>query len=163
MTNPALQDPEALRVNLTLPTTTVRLGPLSFDGLAAFFGASLKDVLSSLLVAAPYQRPTGNGGIVDVYPLAIPEGEGAAIPIKLMGEIGFRNYRGLLVLIVPPAVAEVLQKELAAELAAKQAAGPRFVPGAAGGIVAEFAMRLTPGMKKEVPVGKWGVLGVEAS
>jgi hypothetical protein len=156
------RDPDAIRVNLTLPTTTIRLGPLAFDGLQALLGASLAEVLSPLLIGQVTQRSVEGGGVVDVYPLAIPEGEGASIPIKWMGEIGFRNYRGFLVLIVPPAVAEVVRVQLAGEIAKKEAVGPRFVQGIGGGIVAEFAVRLRPGMRKAVPVGAWGEIGVEA-
>lgn len=61
--------------------------------------------------------------MLDVYPLAIPEGEGLSIPVKLVGDLGFRNYRGLLVLIVPAAVAEVVRQELAEEIGAKEAVG----------------------------------------
>jgi hypothetical protein len=162
--NAALADlPDALRVNLTVPTTQVRLGPLSFDGLQAFLGLPLADVLSPLMRAPRHQRPGEAGAMLDVYPLAIPDGEGLSIPVKLVGDLGFRNYRGLLVLIVPAAVAEVVRQELAQEIAANEAAGPRFVeaPGG-GGFVAEFAVRLRPGMRKAVPLGKWGEIGVEA-
>ncbi len=56
--NPALaQAPDALRVNLTVPTTQVRLGPLSFDGLQAFLGVPLADLLSPLMGAPRHQRP----------------------------------------------------------------------------------------------------------
>ncbi|MFN9718187.1 MAG: hypothetical protein ACK58L_05795 [Planctomycetota bacterium] len=89
--NPALaQDRTALRVNLTVPTTAVRLGPFAFDGLKALIGMDLADVLASLMIGPRTQRPV-LGGVVDVYPLAIPDGEGLSVPIKLLGEIGFYN------------------------------------------------------------------------
>lgn len=158
------QAPDALHVNLTVPTTQVRLGPLSFDGLQAFLGVPLADVLAPLMRAPRHQRPGEAGAVLDVYPLAIPDGEGLTIPVKLLGGIGFRAFQGLLVLIVPAAVAEVLRRELAEEIAAHQAAGPRFVEAlGGGGFVAEFAVRLHPGMRKAVPLGKWGEIGVEAS
>ena len=162
--NPALaQAPDALRVNLTVPTTQVRLGPLSFDGLQAFLGVPLADLLSPLMHAPRHQRSGEAGAVLDVYPLAIPDGEGLSIPVKLVGDLGFRNYRGLLVLIVPAAVAEVVRQELAEEIVSKEAAGPRFVEALGGdGFVAEFAVRLRPGMRKAVPLGKWGEIGVEA-
>ncbi len=163
--NPALaQAPDALRVNLTVPTTQVRLGPLSFDGLQAFLGVPLADLLSPLMRAPRHQRTGDAGAVLDVYPLAIPDGEGLSIPVKLVGDLGFRNYRGLLVLIVPAAVAEVVRQELAGEIAVKEAVGPRFVEAlGGGGYVAEFAVRLRPGMRKAVPLGKWGEIGVEAA
>lgn len=162
--NAALRnDPRALRVNLTVPTTTVRLGPLAFDGLKALLGVDLDGVLSPLMIAHRHQRPIPSGGMVDVFPLAIPEGEGMSIPIKLFGEVGFRNVQGFLVLVLPPAVAEVVQAQLAPEIAAKMAAGPRFIQGSAGGIVAEFAVRLVPGMRKAIPLGTAGEIGLEAA
>lgn len=162
--NPALRDdPRALRVNLTVPTTTVRLGPLAFDGLKALLGVDLGEVLAPLQVAARHQRPLPAGGMVDVFPLAIPEGEGMTIPLKLFGEVGFRNLGGFLVLILPPAVAELVAQQLAQELAQKMAAGPRFIQGSSGGIVAEFAVRLAPGMRKCIPLGTMGEIGLEAA
>ena len=162
--NAALRDdPGALRVNLTVPTTTVRVGPLAFDGLKAFLGADLTELLGPLMVGARHARATPSGAMIDVYPLALPEGEGLSVPIRLMGEVGFRNLRGLLVLIVPPAVAEVVRAQLADELAEGSAAGPRFRESDGGSIVAEFAVWLRPGMRKAVPLGGWGELGVEAA
>lgn len=161
--NPALRDPGALRVNLTVPTTSVRLGPFQFDGLQALVGVPLADLLSPLLRDRVFQRTAETGGVLDVYPLAIPDGEGLLIPVKLLGEVGFRNLKGLLVLVVPAAVAELVRERLGEELAAKHAAGPRFVTGASGGLVAEFAVRLRPGMRKAVPVGTLGEFGVEAA
>lgn len=50
-------------------------------------------------------------------------------------------------LIVPAAVAEVVRQERAEEIAANEAAGPRFVEAlGGGGFVAEFAVRLRPGI-----------------
>jgi hypothetical protein len=156
------QDPDALRVNLTAPSTAVKLGPFSFDGLKALVGMDLADALAPLMVGPRFQRP-GPSGVVDVYPLAIPDGEGLTIPIKLMGEVGFYNLRQLLVLVVPPAVVDVVGAQLAAEIAAGQALGPRFRTGGSGGSVAEFAVRLRPGMRKAVPLGRLGEIGVEAA
>jgi hypothetical protein len=84
------------------------------------------------------------------------------VPIKLLGEIGFYNLRSLLVLVVPVAAMDVVKAQLAAEIAAGEAAGPRLRAGAGGGTVAEFAVKLKPGMRKAVPLGTWGEIGVEA-
>ncbi|MDP2305101.1 MAG: hypothetical protein Q8P18_03660 [Pseudomonadota bacterium] len=160
--NAALRaDPTALRVNLTVPTTAVRIGPFSFDGLKALVGMDLAEALAPLMIGPKYQRP-GGSGVVDVYPLAIPEGEGLSLPVKLMGELGFYNLSGALVLIVPPAVVDVVTAQLATEIAAGEALGPRFTAGASGGTVAEFAVRLRAGMRKAVPLGRFGEIGVEA-
>ena len=157
---PAKRD-GALCFDLTLPSTVIRLGPVSIDAVRAALGVDLADILSSLMRGPKSQRTSG-AGVVDVYPVAIPQGEGISIPVKRLGEIGLRNVQSLLVLIVPAAVAEVVREQLAAEIAAKQAAGPRFREGA-GGYNAEFAVRLKPGMRKAVPLGALGELGVEAA
>jgi hypothetical protein len=65
--------------------------------------------------------------VLDVYSLASPEGDGLSIPVKLVGDLGFRNYHRLLVLIVLVALADVVRRELAEEIASNEAAGPRFV------------------------------------
>ena len=107
--NPALaQDRTVLRVNLTVPTTAVRLGPFAFDGLKALIGMDLADVLASLMIAPRTHRPV-LGGVVDVYPLAIPDGEGLSVPIKLLGEIGFYNLKSLLGLVVPVAAMDMVK------------------------------------------------------
>ena len=97
------RDPVALRVNLTVPTTAVCLGPFAFNGLKALLGVDLADVLAPMMIGPKTQRPV-LGGLVDAYPLAIRdgEGEGLTVPIKLMGKLGFYNLRSLLVLVVPP-------------------------------------------------------------
>lgn len=161
--NPALRDASALKVNLTVPSTKLRLGPVAIDGLAAFLGVDLASVLAPLLREAPTTRTLPGGGVVDVYPLAIPEGEGLSVPIKHVGDLGFRNFQSFLVLIVPLAIAEPLRERLSEEIASKQAAGPRFVHGSGGSVIAEFAVMLKPGMKKAIPLGTWGELGVEAA
>ena len=159
--NPALaQDPRALRVNLTAPSTQVRVGPFQFDGVKALIGMDLADALAPMMIGPRVQR-TGPTGTVDVYPLAIPDGEGLSIPIKFVGEVGFRNLSSLLVLIVPPALAEVVAAQFATEIASGDARS-RLWTGATGLQVAEFAIRLRPGMRKAVPLGRFGEIGVEA-
>lgn len=71
--------------------------------------------------------------------------------------------RSLLILMVPPALAEVVAGQLAAELAAGDAKGPRLNTTPAGASVMEFALRLRPGMRKVVPLGRFGEIGVEAA
>ena len=162
--NPALaQQPGVLRCNLSLPSTRIRLGPISIDGVEALLGVSLADILGPLMPAPRFTRTTETGGEVDVYPLAIPDGEGASVPVKHVGEIGMRNYRGYLVLILPAGLAEVMREQLADEIRNKRAAGPRPARGTDGSLVVEFAIALRPGMRKVVPLGTWGELGVEAA
>ncbi|MFZ5480651.1 MAG: hypothetical protein ACOZNI_28065 [Myxococcota bacterium] len=162
--NPLLRDlPDALRVNLTVPSTTVRLGPIAFDALKTMLGVDLGEVLAPLMVAARHQRPLPGGGVLDVFPLAIPEGEGLTVPIRMFGELGFKNMHGFLLLILPAALAEVVQAQLAQEIVDKLAAGPRFNYGTNGGYVCEFAVRLVPGMRKAIPLANLGEIGVEAA
>ena len=63
---------------------------------------------------------------------------------------------------MPVAAMDVVTAQLAGEIAAEEAAGPRLRPGSHGGTVAEYAVRLKPGMRKAVPLGSFGELGVEA-
>jgi hypothetical protein len=161
--NPALaQDPRALRVNLTAPTTAIRIGPFSFDGLKALLGFELAELLGPMMVGPKFQRPI-LGGVIDLYPLAIPNGEGLTIPVKLVGGVGFRNLHGALVLQVPPAMVDLVRAQLATELANGEALGPANNDNGAGGTVTEFALRLRPGMRKAIPLGTWGELGLEAA
>lgn len=57
---------------------------------------------------------------------------------------------------------DVVAAQLAADIAAQIAAGPRLRAGSSGGTVAEYAVRLKPGMRKAVPLGGFGEMGVEA-
>jgi hypothetical protein len=151
-----------LRINLCVPTTAVRIGPLRFDGLQALLGLPLREVLAPLLAGEVYQRDTPTG-VIDVYPLALPSGEGLTLPVRLLGEVGFRNEQGLLVLIVPVALAEVVRQQLADEISSRHAAGPRMARGADGAPVAEFGVRLRSGARKVIPIGGFGEIGVEAA
>ena len=162
--NPELaRQPGALCFNLSLPSTRVRLGPIAIDGVEALLGVSLVHVLDPLMPAPRFTRPTEAGGEVEVYPLAIPDGEGVSVPIKHAGEVGLRNHRGYLILILPAGLAEVMRDQLAEEIRNKRAAGPRAARGTDGSLVVEFAIALRPGMKKTIPLGSFGELGVEAA
>lgn len=161
--NPALaNDPEALRVDLTLPSSRVSFGALSLDPVQLLLGRPLSEILGSLMRGPQSRRTTPTGAALDVFPLAIPDGEGLSFPVRLQGEVGFRNHRGLLVLIVPAAVSEAVREQLAEELAQKTAAGPRLSQGSAGPI-AEYAFRLRPGARKSIPLGTYGEIGIEAA
>ncbi len=159
--NAALARDCPLRVNLTVPMTAVSLGPIAFDGLKAVIGMDLADVLTLLMIGPRTQRPV-LGGVVDVYPLAISDGEGLSVPIKLIGEIGFYNLKSPLVRFVPVAAMDVVRAQHAVEIAASEAAGLLLRAGVSGGTVPDFAVRLKPGMRKAVPLGTLGELGVEA-
>ena len=162
--NPALaQRPGVLRFNLSLPSTRLRFGPIAIDGMEALLGFSLAQILEPLMLGPRYTRQTASGGEVEVYPLAIPDGEGLSVPIRRVGEIGLRNHKSYLILILPPALSELMREQLAEDIAARRAAGPRPARGSDGGLVVEFAIALRPGMRKVIPLGQYGELGVEAA
>lgn len=162
--NPALaRQPGVLRCNLCLPSTRLRLGPMSFDGVEALLGVSLARVLEPLMPEPRFTRTNDVGAEIDVYPLAIPDGEGISMPIRHIGEIGFRNHRSFLILILPAALSEVMREQLAEDIRQKRAAGPRPARGTDGSLVVEYAIALRPGMRKAIPLGGFGELGIEAA
>ena len=162
--NPGLASrPGVLRCNLSLPSSRVGLGPISVDGVELLLGFSLSEILDPLMPAPRFSRINEAGAEVDVYPLAIPDGEGVTIPVKAVGEVGCRNFKGYLILIIPLTLSELMRQQLAEEIQAKRAAGPRPARGTDGAPVCEFAIALRPGMKKVVPLGSFGELGIEAA
>ena len=149
----------AIRVTRAMPVTRIGFGPFSFDPLEEMIGAKLVDLLEPLMVGPVARRPSVAGPAVEVFPLALPEGEGASIPLGQWGEVGFRNDRGLLVLTVPWGMAGWLRQKL----------GDAVVRGPVAGLsadgtarVAEAWVRLRPGMRAGVPLGALGECGVEA-
>ncbi len=149
----------AVRVNLTVPVTRVGVGPFQFDPLEQLIGAKLTDLLEPLLVGPVTRRPSDAGAAVEVYPLALPDGEGASIPLGPWGEVGFANRGGLLVLTVPWSMAGWLRQRLGDAIVRGPVAG-LSIDGAAR--VAEAWVRLRPGMRASVPLGVIGECGVEA-
>ena len=87
-----------IRVDLTLPVLSFGFGPFQFDPLTKFLGCPFEELVESLLVAPPFRRAGPSGGQIDVYPLALPDGEGASVPLGSFGHAAFNNVRGLLVL-----------------------------------------------------------------
>ena len=57
---------------------------------------------------------------------------------------------------------DVVTPQLAAEIATGDAPGRRMRVGSSGGHVAEYAVRLKPGMRKALSLGSFGELGMEA-
>ena len=152
-------DAHAIRLRLTLPVTRFGFGPLAFDPVEQFLGVSVRDVLDSLLEAEPYKRPSSGGTAIEVFPLALPPGEGAFVPFGQFGELGFRNDDGLLALTVPISMVRLLKTQ----------AGPMLVRGperrlSADGTstVAESWLRLRPGSRAAMPLGMLGEMGLEA-
>lgn len=149
----------SVRVNLTMPVTRLGFGPLSFDPVEQMIGAPLTDILESLLVSAPYRRPSEAGAAIEVYPLALPDGEGASVPLGQWGEIGFCNERGLLVLTVPLFAGKWIEQRFAGALV-----GPPRQRLSHDGTarVVDYRVRLRAGMRAAFPLGVMGEVGVEA-
>ncbi len=149
----------AIRVNVTLPVTRVGFGPFSFDPVEQMIGAPVADILESLMTGPVTRRPSATGPAVEVYPLALPRGEGASIPLGQWGEVGFRNEDGLLVLTVPMQARRWVQERLAEAIAF----GP--VPGLSSdgrARVVDYGLALHPGMAACMPLGALGEIGIEA-
>lgn len=149
----------AIRVNLTVPVTRIGFGPFSIDPLEQMLGAKLVDLLEPLMTGPVTRRPSVTGPAVEVYPLALPDGEGASIPLAQWGEVGFYNEGGLLALTVPWGMAGWLRERLGDAVVRGPEAGVS-VDGSAR--VAKAWVRLRPGMRASVPLGAFGEAGVEA-
>jgi hypothetical protein len=149
----------AIRVNLTVPVTRIGFGPFSIDPLEQMIGAKLVDLLEPLMIGPVTRRPSATGPAVEVYPLALPDGEGASIPLAQWGEVGFYNEGGLLALTVPWGMAGWLRERLGATIVRGPDAGVS-VDGSAR--VAKAWVLLRPGMRASVPLGAFGEVGVGA-
>lgn len=150
----------AIRFRLVLPVTRLGVGVFSFDALEQLVGAPIADLLEPMMTGPAQRRPSAAGAGVDVYPLALPEGEGMTIPLGQFGELGFANRDGLLELTVP------LRAEawLTAKLGAALVRGPErglSLDGAAR--VSRVWIRVAHGVRASVPLGTFGEAGVEAS
>ena len=151
-------DPDrSIRFLLTVPVTRFGVGPFSIDPVEQLIGCPLADILEPLRVGPIERRPSASGTAVEVHPLALPEGEGLAIPLGQFGEVGLRNRSGLLELTVPAAWGERLARRLGAALVR----GP--VRGEGSAALAVCLVRLAPGMGAALPLGALGELGVETA
>ena len=149
---------EAIRFNLVLPTAKMGFGPFSFDPIEQAIGAPVIDILESLMTGNVTQRPSASGPAVDVYPLALPDGEGLTIPLGRWGELGFRNECGLLVLTVPLPAATWVQSRLANSIER----GPEHLLSQdCTARIARFWLRLQTGMSAAFPLGVLGEIGME--
>lgn len=148
----------AIRFNLVLPAAKLGFGPFSIDPIEQLIGTPVADILESLMVGPITQRPSQAGPAVDVYPLALPEGEGLTLPLGRWGELGFFNHDGLLVLTVPLPAATWVQRKLAAAIVG----GPEeLLSQDSTARVARFALRLQAGMSAAFPLGVLGEIVLE--
>jgi hypothetical protein len=144
----------AIRVDVTVPVTMFGFGPFAFDALEQMIGTKLADLLAPLMVGPVSARPSAAGPAVEVYPLALPSGEGATIPLGAMGEVGVANDGGLIV--AHGAVVDGVVGGAARRGALVRGPEPALsLDGAAR--VAKLWVRLRPGMRATVPLGECGV------
>ncbi len=149
-----------IRVNLTLPVTRIGLGPFSFDPLEQLIGAKVADLLEPLMTAPVSRRPSESGAAVEVYPLALPDGEGATIPLGQFGELAFANDDGVLVLTVPWSMAGWLRQRFGDAIVR----GPEAAMALEGEArVARVWVRLRPGMRVSLALATVGEVAVEAA
>lgn len=149
----------AIRFLLTVPVTRIGIGPFSFDPLEQLIGCPLADLLEPLRVGPIERRPSTSGTAVEVHPLALPEGEGLAIPLGQFGEVGLANDHGLLALTVPAAWGA----RLAGRLGTALVRGPertRSLDGAAEVVTCWAGLRA--GLRAALPLGAIGDIGVQA-
>jgi hypothetical protein len=139
-----------------VPVTRFGVGPFSIDPVEQLIGCPLADLLEPLRVGSIERRPSASGTAVEVHPLALPEGEGLAIPLGQFGSVGFRNDRGLLELTVPGAWGERLARRLGSALV------QRTVGVEGNAAVAVCSVRLPAGRVLALQLGALGELGVEA-
>ena len=149
-----------IRFNLVLPSAKLGFGPIRFDPLAEVIGAPVADILESLMTGPVTQRPSQAGPAVDIYPLALPDGEGLTLPLGRWGELGFRNERSMLVLTVPLPATPWVQRKLASAIVR----GPdHLLSQDRTASVARFWLRLQPGMSASFPLGVLGEVGLDSA
>jgi len=154
MHNPSLP---MLRVDLTLPSTTLGFGPLSYDPLKLLFGIEPRAVLSPLLCGEPYIRREGSAA-VQVFPLAIAPGTQVSIPLGSYGAFAMAIDNGLLMLTIPSLAGSWLASRVQAQLVQ----GPTpLVDGDGVHRVSVVWLRVVPGMRAAFPLGMLGELGIE--
>ena len=146
-----------IRLDLTVPVLSFGFGAFTLDPVTSLLGCSLESIVESLLVAPPFREARG-GGTVDVYPLALPDGEGASLPLGRFGQAGFQNAGGLLVLHVPPVLRTVVVRRAAGLLE-----GPVEDVRFEGAPAVRVALRLRPGLGFRVPLGGLGEVGLHAA
>jgi hypothetical protein len=150
----------ALHLDLTLPVLRLGAGPFSFDPLEQLLGARVSDLLQPLMRGPTSQRRTAQGVLVDLYPLALPEGEGASVPLGALGELGFFNEGGLLVLTVPALSVPFLVSRLGSAVVRRSL--PTLSADGRTHLV-DLGIQWRAGARATFPLGSWGEIGLEAA
>ena len=110
-----------------MASRTVRHGASPRSALSSSSGSPCAGVGARRGTGPPQRitrRPSEAGAAIEVYPLALPDGEGASIPLGQWGEVGFANRDGLLVLTVPWSMAGWLRQRLGDAIVRGAGAGP---------------------------------------
>ena len=147
-----------LRVNLTLPSTKLTFGALSYDPLKQMLGFDPRGALAPLLGAEPFIRTTG-GAATEVFPLALAPGVRVALPLGPIGEFAIANDRGLLAITVPAKATRWMLERIGGLVVA----GPQSITDADGvHRMSVVWLRLPPGTRTSLPLGMLGEIGIEA-
>lgn len=148
-----------LHIDLTLPSTKLTFGALSYDPLRQMLGFDPRTMLAPLLRAEPYIRTAG-AAAAEVFPLTLAPGARMSMPLGPLGEFAVANDQGLLALTVPARAARWLQDHVGEHLVA----GPRAVVDRDGVHRSSAAwIRLPPGTRAGLPLGLLGEVGIEAA
>lgn len=132
-----------LRLRLVLPV--FRVGPLTIDPIKAVLGQSVADIFGPLVTAT---RDTADGQQLDVR---LPHLVGANVPLGVMGEAGFRNERGQLILSLPRFIAGQTERALSPYVVGRQL-GPVGQE--------ELTVELPPGRPVELPLGAVATISI---
>ena len=125
-----------LRLRLVLPV--FRVGPITIDPIKAVLGQSVADIFGPLVTA---NRDTADGQQLDVR---LPDQVGADVPLGVVGQAGFRNERGQLILSLPRFIAGQTERALSPFVV-----GRRLGPAGQEELIVE----LPPGRPVELPLG----------
>lgn len=141
--------PKPIALNLVLPYSRRVFG---VDPIVAFLGEPLEDVLASVMRRPqPYlRRDERTGAVSEVFPLFLPDGEGASVDLGAVGELGFYNDHGVLVLTLPA----ILGRQAARQLKGSILDCPRK------GIV-KLRVEIRAGMRTSLSIGPLGELAIE--
>lgn len=146
-----------IRLDLTVPALAFGFGAFRVDPVTSLLGCSVEELVEDLLVA-PVHRAVGEAGPLDVYPLALPDGEGASLPLGRFGQAGFENVAGVLVLHLPR-----MLRGLVVRRAVGMLEGPVEDVQFEGSPSIRVPLRLRPGMGFRVPLGGLGEVGLHAA
>ena len=150
-----------INVNLLVPAVTLKLGFFELDPIKQALGVSLEELLSTLMLGPVERMPSPSGrGLVDVYRLGLPEGEGISIPLGNLGELGFWNEKGVLELTVPYQLGQSVMDHLSEHVVA-----PSQTVRDSDGVAwcARISVRLRPGAATSLQVGALGEVGLVAA